>query len=336
MPASTIRPKEVMSTLLDHTSDSSTVNTQCIEGIDDSYSSRDDWHYDTMDIDTSSHSYEILDISARSAPVISSIPFNKSRSGEIDISTRTAPARRVHDIESGERKKYLTYVETPERKPRISLPDLTLPTLRESLELKQDETLLHVKPNSGNAKVTRKSLSRRSFRSGSFRRSFKKGGSSNGYSKYSKPPRDDEIDQGSLLPTTKWWHGFFLFSIISLIACIVTLWAPYPIGARMPTEMVAETPWSDGCQGDLESCICPRETICADDVLSMILLTISRCSGMFITSVVYHLSDDLLLTISPVPSMVRLPTIYVPILEQMQQLEQLFTEDCVALLDQLF
>ena len=102
-------------------------------------------------------------------------------------------------------------------------------------------------------------------------------------SSYDFLEKDKKIDQGSLLPNTKWWYGFFVFSVISLIACIVTLWAPYPIGARMLTDMVAEMPWSDGCKDDLDSCICPRETICADDVLSMILLTISRCSGMFIT-----------------------------------------------------
>ena len=32
------------------------------------------------------------------------------------------------------------------------------------------------------------------------------------------------------IPKTSWWHGVFFFSVISFIACIVTLWAPYPIG----------------------------------------------------------------------------------------------------------
>ena len=87
-------------------------------------------------------------------------------------------------------------------------------------------------------------------------------------------------DKASLVPNTKWWHGVFFFSLIAVLACIITLWAPYPFGARMPTEMVAEMPWSDGCK-NLASCICPRETICADDLLAMILLTISRCSAWF-------------------------------------------------------
>jgi hypothetical protein len=48
----------------------------------------------------------------------------------------------------------------------------------------------------------------------------------------------------------------------------------------MPTEMVATMPWSNGCRG-LQSCICPRETICADDLLSMIFLTIARSTAWF-------------------------------------------------------
>lgn len=70
-------------------------------------------------------------------------------------------------------------------------------------------------------------------------------------SSYDFLEKDKKIDHGSLLPSTKWWHGFFVFSVISLIACIVTLWASYPIGARMLTDMVAEMPWSDGCKDDL-------------------------------------------------------------------------------------
>lgn len=89
---------------------------------------------------------------------------------------------------------------------------------------------------------------------------------------------DEEKVGGSLLPRAKWWHGVFLFSLMSIIASIVNLWAPYPIGYRMPTEMIAKMPWSNGCEG-LQSCICPRETICADDLLSMIFLTIARSTA---------------------------------------------------------
>lgn len=93
--------------------------------------------------------------------------------------------------------------------------------------------------------------------------------------------QDDEKEERSLFPGAKWWHGVFIFSLVSALACITTLWAPYPIGARMPTEMVAEQPFSKGCQDGLKTCICPRETICADDLISMIFLTISRTSAWF-------------------------------------------------------
>jgi hypothetical protein len=89
---------------------------------------------------------------------------------------------------------------------------------------------------------------------------------------------DEEKEGGSLLPGTQWWHSVFLLSVISMAACIITLWTPYPMGARMPTKIVATMPWSNGCQG-LQSCICPRETICADDLLSMIFLTIARSTA---------------------------------------------------------
>mmetsp|Transcript_57970 Transcript_57970/g.122952 ORF Transcript_57970/g.122952 Transcript_57970/m.122952 type:complete len:166 (-) Transcript_57970:697-1194(-) len=93
--------------------------------------------------------------------------------------------------------------------------------------------------------------------------------------------KDEDKDEGSLRPGAKWWHGVFFFSLISMLACIITLWAPDPTGARMPTAIIATMPWSDGCQGGLKSCICPRETICADDLLSMIFLTLARSTAWF-------------------------------------------------------
>ena len=92
--------------------------------------------------------------------------------------------------------------------------------------------------------------------------------------------QDEEKEESSLQAGRKWWHGVFFFSVVSMLACIITLWAPYPYGARMPSEMVAQQPWSTGCKG-ISSCICPRETICADDLISMIFLTISRSTAWF-------------------------------------------------------
>jgi hypothetical protein len=102
------------------------------------------------------------------------------------------------------------------------------------------------------------------------------------YDFLSKDGERGHEDQGKsqLIANAKWWHGVFVFSLISMLACIITLWAPYPVGARMPTAQVAEMPWSNGCQG-LDACICPRETICADDLISMIFLTIARCTAWF-------------------------------------------------------
>eukprot|EP00581_Thalassiosira_minuscula_P014928 CAMPEP_0183730492 /NCGR_PEP_ID=MMETSP0737-20130205/32987_1 /TAXON_ID=385413 /ORGANISM="Thalassiosira miniscula, Strain CCMP1093" /LENGTH=858 /DNA_ID=CAMNT_0025963009 /DNA_START=206 /DNA_END=2782 /DNA_ORIENTATION=- len=91
---------------------------------------------------------------------------------------------------------------------------------------------------------------------------------------------DEDKGEGNLRPGAKWWHPIFLFSLVGMLACIITLWAPYPIGARMSSEVIATMPWSNGCKG-LRSCICPRETICADDLGSMIFLTISRSTAWF-------------------------------------------------------
>lgn len=84
----------------------------------------------------------------------------------------------------------------------------------------------------------------------------------------------------SIRPITKWWHGVFIISLISMLASIITLWAPFPIGARMPSATIATMPFSNGCIA-LQSCICPRATICADDLLSMIFLTIARSTAWF-------------------------------------------------------
>ena len=46
--------------------------------------------------------------------------------------------------------------------------------------------------------------------------------------------KSDEKLEGGLVPKkTHWYYGYFVFSFISLIACIVTLWAEPPIGKLM-------------------------------------------------------------------------------------------------------
>jgi hypothetical protein len=91
---------------------------------------------------------------------------------------------------------------------------------------------------------------------------------------------DGEKSIGSLLPRAEWWYGVVAISLTCMLASIITLWAPYPLGARTPTETVAMMSFSNGCVG-LNSCTCPRETICADDSLSMIFLTIARATAFF-------------------------------------------------------
>ncbi|KAL7553601.1 hypothetical protein ACHAWF_016908 [Thalassiosira exigua] len=77
-----------------------------------------------------------------------------------------------------------------------------------------------------------------------------------------------------------WWSGIFLFSSASLGVCLLQIFLPPPFGMRMTSAEVAATGLAPGCDG-LERCVCPRETVCATDALSMALLVIARCSAFF-------------------------------------------------------
>ena len=80
----------------------------------------------------------------------------------------------------------------------------------------------------------------------------------------------------------KWWHAVFVFSCVSVIACLCELLLPYPYGLMMTSTQIADIGSApDGCEGGLERCICPRETICATDTISIVLLTLARCSAFF-------------------------------------------------------
>ena len=92
--------------------------------------------------------------------------------------------------------------------------------------------------------------------------------------------KDDSKVKVSIQAGHLWWRGVFVISTLMAIACIIALWAPYPVGLRMPSDQVAQMPWSGGCKG-IDSCVCPRATICADDLLSMIFLTLARTSAWF-------------------------------------------------------
>eukprot|EP00984_Skeletonema_dohrnii_P014383 scaffold6034_cov87-Skeletonema_dohrnii-CCMP3373.AAC.3 len=79
----------------------------------------------------------------------------------------------------------------------------------------------------------------------------------------------------------KWWHAIFFFSGISVLSCLCQLVLPYPYGLMMTSTQIAEVGIAPGCEGGLERCICPRETICATETLSIILLALARCSAFF-------------------------------------------------------
>lgn len=79
----------------------------------------------------------------------------------------------------------------------------------------------------------------------------------------------------------RWWHAIFLFSLVSLVFITLQLLLPPPFGMRMTSEEVAEIGIVDGCEDGLERCICPRETICATDTASMVLLVLAKGAIVF-------------------------------------------------------
>ena len=80
----------------------------------------------------------------------------------------------------------------------------------------------------------------------------------------------------------KWWHAVFFFSGISVLICLLQLFLPYPYGLMMTSAQIKEVGIApEGCESSLERCICPEETICATNTLSIILLALARCSAFF-------------------------------------------------------
>ena len=80
----------------------------------------------------------------------------------------------------------------------------------------------------------------------------------------------------------RWWHAVFFFSGISVLFCLLQLFLPYPYGLMMTSAQIEQVGIApEGCESGLERCICPRETICATDTLSIILLALARCSAFF-------------------------------------------------------
>eukprot|EP00984_Skeletonema_dohrnii_P034927 scaffold34381_cov178-Skeletonema_dohrnii-CCMP3373.AAC.2 len=84
-------------------------------------------------------------------------------------------------------------------------------------------------------------------------------------------------------PRFRWYHAIFLFSIASLIVCLLQLFTAPPFGVWMTSAEIEEIGIAPegGCEDGLEHCICPRETICATNMYSIVLLALARCSAFF-------------------------------------------------------
>jgi hypothetical protein len=76
----------------------------------------------------------------------------------------------------------------------------------------------------------------------------------------------------------KWKIVIFGLSLTSLCFCMTQILLPPPFGMMDKAPNIVASPYSNGCQQGLTKCICPRQTICADSMFSMILLAVARCS----------------------------------------------------------
>ena len=80
----------------------------------------------------------------------------------------------------------------------------------------------------------------------------------------------------------RWYHAVWLFCIAGLIACMLQLFVGPPVGVWMTSSQIAAIGIApEGCEDGLEYCICPRETVCALNIYSIVLLAIARGSAFF-------------------------------------------------------
>ena len=97
-----------------------------------------------------------------------------------------------------------------------------------------------------------------------------------------KPMEVNDERKHSSHSSLEWWHAIFLFSVVSLVACLLQILLPPPFGMRMTSEEVAMGGVSpQGCDVGMEWCVCPREKICATDKVSLVLLALARSSVFF-------------------------------------------------------
>ena len=93
---------------------------------------------------------------------------------------------------------------------------------------------------------------------------------------------EQELTKNEKKQRLRWYHTIFLLSGASLIVCLLQLYLPPPFGVMMSSAEIKDIGVaSNGCEDGLDHCICPRETICATNILSITLLTLARCSAYF-------------------------------------------------------
>ena len=82
-----------------------------------------------------------------------------------------------------------------------------------------------------------------------------------------------------------------IFTACAVTACwiIIRTFATPPIGSLSTSSVIVATGLSSGCHGDLDRCICLRETCCADSVPTIFLFVISRGSGYASYPLIYVL-----------------------------------------------
>ena len=92
----------------------------------------------------------------------------------------------------------------------------------------------------------------------------------------------EDEDEDRKKPRLRWYYAIFLFSAASLIVCLLQLFTGPTFGVWMTSAQIEKIGIApDGCEGGLEHCICPRETICATNTYSIVFLTLARCSAFF-------------------------------------------------------
>lgn len=71
-------------------------------------------------------------------------------------------------------------------------------------------------------------------------------------------------------------HPIFTLSFLCVAVAVVTTFAPPPVGVNTGRD-----PECVGHEGSLAVCICPRSTVCAKNLSSVVFLVLARASAYF-------------------------------------------------------